>query len=56
MSGRVGDRSKVFQQSSCLSLVSDDQAQVLDTIQRFRIILDDPFPERGTVRRGGRRQ
>jgi hypothetical protein len=29
------NRSKVFQQSDCLLLVSNDQAQVLDIIQRF---------------------
>ncbi len=38
-----------------LVLVFEDQAQVLNVIERFRAIVNEPFLDRGTVRRGGER-
>jgi hypothetical protein len=34
-------------------LVFEDQAQMLGSVQRFRTVSDQPFLDRGTVRRGG---
>ena len=45
----------MLKQSRCFVLVFQDQAQVLNSIERFRTIVDESFLDRGTVRRGGKR-
>jgi hypothetical protein len=45
----------VIEQSRCFVLVFKDQAQVLNGIECFRAIVNEPFLDRGTVRRGGER-
>jgi hypothetical protein len=48
-----GERTEMLEKGLSLFLRTQDQPQMLGSVQRFRTVSNQPFLNRGTVRRGG---